>query len=504
MLRHAMLAGLAIAAALVAACDDGGDGGGMTATPAIGRTAQFTRGVASGDVTADAAVLWTVADDGDRVLAELSTDSVFAEHVTAVEAETSAARDHTVKVRVDGLNAGTRYWYRFRAGTATSATGTFTTAPDATASAPVRFVFSGDSDGSRQNDGSPPFNEFEVLDAARAEDPAFFLYFGDTIYADHKPTVTTLEGYRAKYRENRGYRALRDILAAAPAYTMWDDHEVVNDFAGTTVDRTMFEDGRRAFREFMPIDDRGDPATLYRSFRWGRDLDIFILDERSYRDEHAGAVCDDDPLPARAFPGAPDAVRAVGSFAQLPESLPGGCLGTLDDPARTLLGAEQQTAFERWLTTTDATWKVVVNEVPIQALLFLPYDRWEGYAAERREILRYIRDNDVRNVVFVTTDFHANIFGPVRIDPFDGAPPVAYEAVAGPIATTPLEHNIVEVIGDAGAGLLGPFLTGVVGTDCASLNSYAYAVVDADATSMSITAKDAAGRVLCTKRLDAQ
>lgn len=503
MLRHAMLATLVAVATLAAPCDGGGSRDDVT-TRTIGSTARFNHGVASGDVTADSAVLWTLADNGDRLLAEVAPDAAFAGDVTTIETETSAGRDFTVKVRVEGLTPGTRYWYRFRAGTAVSDTGMFSTAPDSATSAPVRFVFSGDSDGSRQDDGSPPFNEFQVLDAARAAQPAFFLYFGDTIYADRAPKATALAGYRAKYRENRGYRALRDILAAAPAYTMWDDHEVVNDFAGTTADPAMFEAGRRAFREFMPIADSGDPAAMYRSFRWGRDVDIFILDQRSFRDASAEGACDGDPLPARVAPGVPDAVRAAGAFAQVPETLPAACLATLDDPARTLLGGEQQAAFERWLTDTDATWKVVVNPVPIQALLFLPYDRWEGYAAERREILQYIRDNDVRNVVFLATDFHANIFGPVRIDPFDGAPPVAYEAIAGPIATTPLEQYIVEVIGEAGAGLLDSFLTGVAGVDCASLNSYAYALVDADATSMSITAKDADGNVLCEQRLDAR
>lgn len=504
MPRRAMFAGMCCALlALAAACDNGG-GGAHTPTVPPGVTATFSEGVASGDVTPDGATLWTRAAGGDHVLAEVARDPSFAGIVATVEAATSAKRDFTVKVRAGGLDAATRYYYRFRAGSGISDTGTFSTAPGADAPAAVRFVFSGDSDGTRKPDGSAPYNEFEVLDAARAEDPAFFLYFGDTIYADRDPKATTLDGYRSKYRENRGYRALRDILAAMPVYSTWDDHEVVNDFAGATVDRAMFDAGRQVFGEYMPIDESGATSTLYRSFRWGRDVDMFILDERGYRDAEAAAACGNDLLPAGAAPDAPASLRAARSLAGLPETLPATCLATLADPARTMLGAEQKAAFKRWLTSTDATWKVVVNEVPVQALLFLPYDRWEGYAAERREVLEYIRDRDVRNVVFVTTDFHANIFGPVRIDAPGGAAPVAYEAIAGPIATAPLARDVMDVIGEGGAGLLDDFLTGVVQVDCAALNTYAYAVVDADARGMSITAKDADGRVLCEQHLAAR
>jgi hypothetical protein len=168
-----------------------------------------------------------------------------------------------------------------------------------------------------------------------------------------------------------------------------------------------------------------------------------------------------------------------------------------------MLGGDQKRFLFERLLNSDATWRVIVNQVPVQQYLASPYDRWEGYAAERIEILRFIRDNNVRNVVFLTTDVHANIFGPVRIRLTDLLP-VAYEAIVGPIATDPLEAEVVEAIGEEGAGLFAPFLTGVIGVDCAELTSYSYGVVDIDpAGTMTITAKDAAGNVLCEKTLEA-
>jgi alkaline phosphatase D len=464
--------------------------------------------VASGDVTAESAVLWTRADGGDSLTVEVSEDDGFDVNVLEYRAETSPDRDFTVKAVADGLQADTRYHYRFRAGDALSPTGTFVTAPQAATSKPLRFVFSGDSDGRRRPDGSPVFNAFDVLDAAAAEDPAFFLYFGDTIYADRDPEARTLDEYRDKYKENRGYPGLSDILAATSTYTIWDDHEVFNDFAGATVERDRFEAALRAFREYMPLDDGGEPEILYRGFRWGADVDVILLDERSFRDESAAAACEidgqADPLPAAASPGAPDALRGIRGFVGLPGELAEGCAELIDDASRTLLGEEQKRYFFDWLASSDATWKIVVNSVPIQMLLALPYDRWEGYAAERREVLEFIRANDIKNVVFLTTDFHANIFGPVRMDAFTDADPIAYEAIAGPIATTTLQRDIVDVIGEGAAGVLGAFFTGLLQVDCAELNSYAYALVEVDAMSMTIRAKDEAGRELCRTRLEAR
>lgn len=474
-----------------------------------GNDSQFSYGVASGDVTSDSAILWTRAEVDGSVTADIATDDAFLDGVIEAEGETSEERDFTVKVKIEDLAPDTRYYYRFRTQEATSAVGTFITAPEDDASAPLRFVFTGDADGSRDDEGNPPYNEFEVLDAAAAEDPAFFLFFGDTIYADRDPQAVDLDGYRGKHKENRGYAALVNILGATSTYNIWDDHEVYNDFAGTTVDKDQFADGLQAFREYMPIDDERNPDTLYRDFRWGRDTAILMLDQRSYRDAAATDVCrvDDgepDPLPASAFAGAPDALTGIRSFIGLSNELPDGCEDMLTDPGRTLLGDEQKAYLFDWLATSDATWKIVVNPVPIQTLLVNPYDRWEGYAAERREVLEFIRDEGIENVVFLTTDFHSNIFGPVRLDPFDEPDVLAYEAIAGPIATKPLKQDIIDIVGAGAAESIDDFMINLLKADCIEMDSYAYAVVEIDGAFMTLTAKDETGRELCRTELEAE
>ncbi|MEX2247183.1 MAG: alkaline phosphatase D family protein [Dehalococcoidia bacterium] len=493
-----------IALLLAAACDSDD-----TPPPYTGATATFSDGIASGDVTATTAVVWTRAEGADLLTVEVATDASFGAASLSQRAETSADRDFTVEATVEGLTPDTRYYYRFRAGDTLSPQGAFTTAPADAASRVVRFVFSGDSDGRRNPDGTPVFNEFEVLDTAAAEQPDFFLYFGDTIYGDRDPEATTLPEYRAKYRQNRTYRALRDILAAAPIVTVWDDHEVVNDFAGTTVDPARLAAGRRAFGEYWPIGE-GSGNTLYRSFPYGRDLELIVLDERTYRDASVIGACviDEaaDPIPAAGDPAAPENVRGLRQFVGLPPDAPPGCLEALSDPARTMLGAEQEQWLKDTLRASGATWKVVVNAVPVQMLLALPYDRWEGYAAERRELLEFLRDEDIRNVLFVTTDFHANIFGPVLVDNFSDPQQAAYEAVAGPIATTPLQRDIEDEVGRGAAGALAALLESVVGVDCAVLDAYAYGLAEIDpaAGTLTLTAKDQANNELCRTVLTAQ
>ena len=115
--RSALCALLAAAALAAGACDDGGSSPDPTPTFAPGATASFTSGVASGDVRPGSAVLWTHAEGGDNVSVEVARDEGFSTIEHSAAAVTSAARDYTVKVKIEGLAADARYYYRFRAGT---------------------------------------------------------------------------------------------------------------------------------------------------------------------------------------------------------------------------------------------------------------------------------------------------------------------------------------------------------------------------------------------------
>ena len=495
---------LLFVSALVAFACGGDEGGGAAEAEA------FTHGVASGDVGTDSAVLWTRTDREAEVTVDVATDESFSAVVATATARALPEDDFTVQVLVAGLEAGGQYYYRFRSGELRSETGAFRTAPTPDEPASFRFVLSGDSDG-RREDGVPAFNSFEVLDLALAEEPHFFLYFGDTIYGDEGTPARTLDDYRAKYKVNREYATLRRILAGTSIYTIWDDHEVENDFDGQTVDPELMAAGREAFQEYLPMGPFEDPAVMYRTFRWGSAAEFIILDQRSFRSGDVAESCSDaegdaDLLPFLGAPDTPDDAKAVRALVDLPEETSAACLQALRDPARTMLGDAQKEFLKDALGHSDATWKFIVNEVPITELMAIPYDRWEGYRAERDELLAYIRDNDIRNVVFLTTDLHGNIIADVRIDVFAETDPVAKEIIAGPIATNPIKRELDDMFGAGTTDQFVFLLGGIAKPDCIEPDSYSYALVevDAGAGTVSVSIKDDTGRLLCETTLTAR
>lgn len=90
-----------------------------------------------------------------------------------------------------------------------------------------------------------------------------------------------------------------------------------------------------------------------------------------------------------------------------------------------------------------------MNETPIQQYYALPYDRWEGYEAERRRLINYLRKN-VKNVVFLTTDTHANLVNEVRLRTLEQGGPInsgMFEFVTGPVATKTFSKEIDDAVG---------------------------------------------------------
>jgi phosphodiesterase/alkaline phosphatase D-like protein len=321
----------------------------------------------------------------------------------------------------------------------------------------------------------------------------------------------TLDDYRGSYKVNREYQALQDLLRTTSIYAIWDDHEVYNDYAGQDVDPARYAAGRQAFQEYHPLMDldlpvdpscAGDP--FLRVFRWGPDVDMIILDERSCRSAAAIEAClislpivGDIPDP---LPTAPASIRTSFSLpiiGSLPPAPPDGCLEAISASDRTFLGPVQKQLLKDFLIGSTARFKIVINEVPIQQLYVLPYDRWEGYGAEREEMLNYIRDNNIENVVFLTADSHANFINEVFIDNITDPDPIAYEFVTGPIATTTMQDGILDLVGQTGLDAFNDILNGL-GVDCRHLDIYSYGLVAVDPLSgtLTVSLKDDSGSII--------
>ena len=123
-----------------------------------------------------------------------------------------------------------------------------------------------------------------------------------------------------------------------------------------------------------------------------------------------------------------------------------------------MLGSKQLAKFKKAVAKSNATFKVIFNEVPIQQYYALPYDRWEGYEAERQALLSYLRDN-VKNVVFLTTDVHANLVNDARFCTLgDGCPQNSgiLDVTTGPVATATYSEEISGTLGNPSGGAADP------------------------------------------------
>jgi phosphodiesterase/alkaline phosphatase D-like protein len=434
----------------------------------------FPNGVASGDTTQTSTVLWTRATTLGTVKFEYSTKADFS---TIIGQKTATVTNtlQPAKVDVTGLAPGTDYFYRVTDANGVNTTGKFSTAAAPGIQAGLRFGVSGDWRGE--------LAPYPAISNADERNLKFFIEFGDTIYADYpspglrnpdgteKAQATTLEDYRAKnaevYSSRYGQNTWVDLRASTSILATIDDHEVVNDFqggedlgtasaadkalfgatSGLVNDSPLYDNGLQAFQEYNPISDQfygqtGDVRTdgerkLYRYNTYGSDAATFVLDARSFRDaELAGVANTSDPA-------------QVGNF-----------LAASFNPNRTMLGRQQIEDLKRDLLKSQKdgiTWKFINLPEPMQNLGVVgASDRFEGYAAERTEILKFIKDNRISNVVFISADIHGTLVNNLTYQLAPGQEQIAtsaFEITTGSVAfDAPFGQTVAQLA--AGLGLL--------------------------------------------------
>lgn len=315
----------------------------------------FPQSVASGSPRPGSVVLWTRVEDAGcqgedlPVVVQWSTSRLFrpgrtkSRHVTAL-----AARDNCVKVKIDGLKPGTRYFYRFlykRPGHRlwlASRTGRTKTAPMPHQNVTARFAFF-----SCQDYVGRYYNSYAHLlltYPGRKHDLDFTVYLGDYIYettgdpsfqtpgadrgfifddldgaialgdpANPYYAAKSLSNYRQLYKIYRSDKTLQRLHELYPMVAIWDDHEFSDDSHG--VNGTYFDDKRdeentqrkrnaeAAFFEYMPVEqglDSSDELTpdllnspelfpqtmIYDTFTWGKNLELVLTDYRTFRPDH--------------------------------------------------------------------------------------------------------------------------------------------------------------------------------------------------------------------------
>ena len=430
--------------------------------------------VTVGEVTDTAAVIWVRGIAWGEVSIRYApapgpTDGGGAPP-SGARGEIRVAPSHnlTGKLLLQPLEPATRYRYSVSQNTA-EITGEFVTAPAATAALPVRFVWSADlgSNGHCRKPGVG-YSIFRALARVPAD---FFLFIGDTIYADHVCgggerqrgydfVARRLADFWSKHRYNREDPPVQAFYRRTSVYAIWDDHEVRNNFAGPT--EPLMEPARRAFIDYFPVQPpREEPGRLYRKFRWGALLEVFVLDTRQYR--------------------SPDSAH--------------------DGPGKTMLGAAQR----RWLidavSSSSAVWKVVVSSVPLSVPTGgRTHDSWSnanaqgvpethgtGFAVERDTILRTLRQRGVRNLVFLVADVHHAEL--IRHHPT--AEWSFHEFIAGPLSAT--------------AGRARPLDAGLNPRSLGHLDGTAnFGDVSIDSAGLTVRIVDGDGRVRFTENIAAE
>ena len=370
----------------------------------------------------------------------------------------------------------------------------------------MRFAVTGDADATPGANGRPAYNGFQVYARMAAERNDFNINLGDTIYSDSEvggaKVARTVREKWAKYRQNLSLAPLRTMRASAGTYSHWDDHEFINDFSRAEHGTTIYAAGTRRSRTTRRCAS-APTASIGRSAGASTSSSSSSTSARS--GPRRPRRKDSATSPARPTSRQPrrPAVRQAFTLLvpTLAQPVPQACLDKINDPSRTLLGARQLARFLRDVRRSTATFKVIVNETPMMQLFALPYDRWEGYAAERQKVVSALRG--LKNVVVLTTDTHANLVGDVRLQTFAPSGPVPSgitEVITGPVATNTYAKEVDEVLGRPGIGeLVGavffkPQPPVGLGLTCVSLDTYSYAEVTVAASRLTVRLKDLRGK----------
>jgi len=490
-----------------------------TNAPLIGKQRiQVSYGVRAGDVIQGRAMVWSRADRPARLLVDIATNSRFDNARQFRGAVALAESDYTAKLDVNDLPDDQQLFYRVVFEDVADPRiesepiiGMFKTVPTQTRD--VRFAWSGDVAG--QGWGiNPDIGGMRIFETMRQAEPDFFIHSGDSIYADNPiPAEQMLpDGHRWKnlttegkskvadtlqdYRSNHAYNLLDDNLrrfnATVPMYAQWDDHEVYNNWSPgehLPVDdphavksaNLLAARSQRAFGEYMPIRPiNGNPDRIYTRFPYGPTMTLFRLDMRSYRGTNS-----ENKQTKRSSEAA-------------------------------YLGDKQLLWLKQALRGSTATWKIIAADMPLGLIVtdqkqpIVTYENSSngdgpplGRELEIVDLLRFIKHNKIKNVVWLTADVHytaAHYYDPDRAQFQDFAP--FWEFVTGPLnagtfGPNPLDNTfgplvIFQKVPPAGQSNLAP---------TEGMQFFGQVDIDARSQELTVSLKDLAGQTLYRKTL---
>lgn len=362
----------------------------------------FYFNVASGDPRSSSVILWTKVWNENHIPTtvewEIATDSSMQYILQTGSVKTDSSSAYTVKVQVSSLQPNTTHYYRFRCNNRYSPIGRTKTAPVAEVDS-LQFAVV-----SCSNYEGGYFNAYRLI--AERNDLDAVIHLGDYIYEYSRDTygdkkakrrhipqseIVSLADYRSRYAQYRLDSDLQELHRLHPMIAIWDDHEFANNTYKDGASNHQPDEGdwetrkaaaRKAYFEWLPVTDNPQEEII-RSISYGELAELFMLDGRI---EGRSKQLDDYKNPA------------------------------LLSSDRTMLGSSQ----EQWLTSgilaSTARWKLIANQVMFSEFdlhrLSKKYARvmdiWDGYPAERKRIMDFFYQNNLKNILILTGDIHTS------------------------------------------------------------------------------------------------
>jgi phosphodiesterase/alkaline phosphatase D-like protein len=338
----------------------------------------FPMTVQAGHMESENVILWGYTEDNDEKTLVVWREAVDEEKVVIVKEFLMIPEDGYMKKKVEGLAPGTWYNYGFFTKAdeeiiSRSIIGRFKTAIHPECMEVITIT---------GTHGTNFKHKYTALELSMKFNADFFVQLGDFSYNDDCKSTDDFRSYWFRTLSNTDYKK---ILPTIGQYIVWDDHEVEDNSKyepNLKKDLAKVHRGLEAWFESLPVEKRegvennwGNPS-YYNSYKWGKTLELFLLDCRAER-----------------IPDTRNSSDAI------------------------YISKKQMNWFKDALLKSDAHFKVVANSVPIAHYGGLwdvaLADRWEGYKAQRNEILNFIVDNDIKNVVWLSGDFHTGSVAPV-------------------------------------------------------------------------------------------
>jgi alkaline phosphatase D len=409
-------------------------------------TYTYPLSVSCGDITSNEILIWLRGNYPSKAIVEYSYNKLFSTPKRLEELTLIEDYDFMGKVLITGLKPSTQVFYRVYFSDLKNTSiiegpiyGSCKTAPNDTKKN-IRFLWGSDTAG--QSFGiNKGWGGMKIFKSMLLRSPDFFINTGDNIYADIPIQSTirldenrvwnniiteekshiaqTLADFRGNYRYNLLDDNYRRFIASTAVLSTWDDHETLNNwYPGEILDDERYANknvdilsayARKAFFEYTPIrQDPSAPDKIYRSFNYGPLLDIFILDLRSHR----------------------------GPNTETTQTSP--------NEMSKILGGNQLEWLKNGLRNSKAQWKVIVSSQPIGLIIEDGRGSYDGIAnydgkplgreLEIANLLAFLSQNNVKNIVFLTGDVHyaaAIYYSPEKaqfktFNPF-------YEFISGPL-----------------------------------------------------------------------